>query len=129
MSDKHNMKRLQHFLSLMTLSTLLVLASCGTDNSMSGNKSSSTNSLTGNNCSCPATYSPVYYGTITYDNSCIAACHGVTKTYPGNYECRAALPVCSKDIYTGQMYNESECDARNLRHTVIQWSPCGSATR
>ncbi len=123
------MKRISLILNSIALLSLLTIASCGSDNSLSGKSTTSgSNSLTGGNCAATATYSPVCgSNSITYDNIEIAKCYGVTQTVQGNCIC-TEKPVCGDD---GKTYTECEAQAaiRNgFIKKITKFADCRAAT-
>ncbi|MEA9354822.1 Kazal-type serine protease inhibitor domain-containing protein [Bacteriovorax sp. PP10] len=100
------MKRMSQILYSLGLLTLVILSSCGKDNSTS-TAGSSVSTFNGE-CSFTSEYSPVCgVNNITYDNISIAKCYNVTQTSPGNCIC-SERPVCGDN---GVTY--TECDAQD----------------
>ena len=118
------MKRMSKILYSLGLLTLVILSSCGKDNSTSST-SSTQNALAGE-CTMTSEYSPVCgVNNITYDNISIAKCYKVTQTVQGNCIC-TERPVCGDN---GVTY--SECDAQAaIRNGYIKritkFSDCNS---
>lgn len=109
------MKRTKYFLNFVALITILMITSCGKDNSTvkkTASNGSTTESLVGKECSCDSTYMPVsginsFGATVTYDNICLANCHGLASIVQGRYPCTQEV-VCMDDMYTSL----SECNAQ-----------------
>ena len=133
MSDEDCMERTKYFLNFVVLITILIVSSCGKDNSTvkkAGNSSTS-ESLVGKECSCDSTYMPVsginsYGATVTYDNICLANCHGLSSIVQGRYPCTQEL-VCMDDKYTSL----SECNAQAaIRNgyfkSIIKFKSCNA---
>lgn len=119
------MKRMSQILYSLGLLTLVILSSCGKDNSTSTPASASVSTFNGT-CSFTSEYSPVCgINNITYDNVSIAKCYNVTRTSPGNCIC-SDRPVCGDD---GKTY--TECDAQEAYlhgkiKRIVKFSDCRS---
>lgn len=101
------MKRMSQILYSLGLLTLVILSSCGKDNSASVVPGTTSVSTLNETCSFTSEYSPVCgINNITYDNISIAKCYNVTRTSPGNCIC-SDRPVCGDN---GVTY--TECDAQ-----------------
>lgn len=122
------MKRMSQILYSLGLLTLLILSSCGSDNSTS--TGSTTSALNGGSCSCSSEYMPVCgintnNNTVKYDNVCIANCFKATNVVQGSCICSES-PVCGSDGVT-----RTECDAQAMTRTVsnykiVKFSDCRS---
>lgn len=118
------MKRMSQILYSFGLLTLLILSSCGKDETTIG--ASSAQSALNGECVMTSEYSPVCGANdITYDNISIARCYKVTQTVQGNCIC-TERPVCGDD---GVTY--SECRAQdNIRNgtlkRIIKFADCRS---
>ncbi len=126
------MKRLSTFFRLLSLTTVLVLSSCGSDKMQSATTPSGSNNLTGE-CACAATYMPVCgYNNITYDNLCQAKCYvgeEANKFAQGRCNCSSSGPVCGDDNKT----YESECDAQaairnGYMKKIVKYADCKAAS-
>ncbi|TDP53993.1 Kazal-type serine protease inhibitor-like protein [Bacteriovorax stolpii] len=121
------MKRFVTFLRLFSLTTLLVLASCGSDK-MQG-ASTGSNSLTGGQCACNSSYSPVCgYNNVTYDNLCQAKCYygdEANKFAQGSCNCSDSGPVCGDDNKTYINECEAQAAIRNgFMKRIVKFSDC-----
>ena len=136
MSDEDCMERTKYFLNFVVLITILIVSSCGKDNSTvkkAGNSSTS-ESLVGKECSCDSTYMPVsginsYGATVTYDNICLANCHGLSGIVQGQYPCRDSLEVCLDNGYNGSLPPMTECKAQvairnGYAKSIIKFKSC-----
>lgn len=129
MSDKTHMKRMKYLLNLLALISILMITSCGKDNTTTakkttnGSNGSNTETLVGKECGCDSTYMPVsginsYGATVTYDNICLANCHGLTSIIQGRFPCQDT-PVCMDGRYTLSSECTAQAAIRNGRYTTI----------
>lgn len=122
------MKMFSSILHFLILTSLTLFVSCGSDK-LSKNTTASNQSTLTAQCSCSSAYSPVCGLTpqgleITYDNTCLAQCHGSTTIVQGNCICSESLVVCGED---GRDY--TECYARDIaRVKIVKFSPCRSSS-
>lgn len=126
MSDKASMKRGLTLLHFMIVSMLLVLASCGSDNS-TGTKAASNQSALSGECSCNSENMPVCGmapngNYLDYMNSCHASCNKATNVVGGHCICQESTLVCGVD---GRDY--TECEAHAYRVKIKKYSPCRSS--
>ncbi len=119
------MKRTSLLFHSLVLLFLLTLASCGSDNALTGKPSSTSNSISlGAECSCDSSYSPVCGvntsgNEVSYDNKCIAGCYKATRLVGGNCVCSESLRVCGVDNR-----DYTECEARMYRIVVKKYGSC-----
>lgn len=123
------MKRMFLFLYSFGLFALLILSSCGSDNS-TGSIASSTNTLNGAQCSCNTSEMPVCGinpdgNTVAYLNMCAANCFGATNIVQGHCVCSESL-VCLSDGTTRTECNAQAAIRLNRSLTIVKFYGCNS---
>lgn len=122
------MKRMSQILYSFGLLTLLILSSCGSDNSTG--VSSSTSPLSGAQCSCNTSEMPVCGinpngNTVAYLNMCAANCFGATNIVQGHCVCSESL-VCLSDGTTRTECNAQAAIRLNRSLTIVKFYGCNS---
>lgn len=124
------MKRMSQILYSLALLTLLILSSCGSDNSTGAAPISATNPLTGGQCACNSEEMPVCGINIDgfekdYSNICMANCFKATNIVQGRCVCSEKL-VCMSD---GRSLTECNAQAAiriNSSLTITKFYGCKS---